>query len=306
MAYKHDYDKILTRLMTILTRLNDGGKLDADELSNEFNVSKKTILRDLNERLVSFPIYKENKKWKMQKGFKIEKIRSLEEQLILDIIEKMTEGVGGGFATKSKKLLSKIKNDDFNPIYTKLNIEDITEKFNDIKLIEEAIKEHKELKCTYENSSKGSFNTIIQPLKIVNYEGFWYLVALHDGKVKKFYLKELSNLQITQTTFEPNDDIEQLLDNSISIWFQEDIEPFEVKLHADKIIAKYFQRRTLPTQKIDTFYSDGSIDFTVTITYEMEIIPIVKYWLPHLQILEPEWVAEIVDEDIDEYLKNRT
>lgn len=242
----------------------------------------------------------------MQKGFKIEKTRSLEEQLILDIIEKMTEGVGGGFATKSKKLLSKIKNDDFNPIYTKLNIEDITEKFNDIKLIEEAIKEHKELKCTYENSSKGSFNTIIQPLKIVNYEGFWYLVAIRDGKVKKFYLKELSNLQITQTTFEPNDDIEQLLDNSISIWFQEDIEPFEVKLHADKTIAKYFQRRTLPTQKIDAFYSDGSIDFTLTITYEMEIIPIVKYWLPHLQILEPEWVAEIVNEDIDKYLKNRT
>lgn len=111
---------------------------------------------------------------------------------------------------------------------------------------------------------------------------------------------------MTQTTFEPNDEIEELLENSISIWFQEDIEPFEVKLHADKTVAKYFQRRKLPTQKIEALYPDGSIDFTVTITYEMEIIPIVKYWMPHLHVLEPKWVAEVIDEDIAEYLKHRT
>lgn len=185
MAYKHDYDKILKRLTVILVRLNDGEELDADELATEFNVSKKTILRDINERLVSFPIYKEEKKWKMRQSFKIEKTREIEEQLLLDIIEKITEGVGGGFAQKSKKLLSKIKNSDFNPIYTKLNIEDITEKLKDIQIIEEAIKEHRELKCTYNSSTEGSFETTIQPLKIVNYEGFWYLVAMRDGWVKK-------------------------------------------------------------------------------------------------------------------------
>ena len=43
MAYKHDYDKILTRLTIILSRLNDGEALSVTELAKEFNVSERTI-----------------------------------------------------------------------------------------------------------------------------------------------------------------------------------------------------------------------------------------------------------------------
>ena len=38
MAYKHDYDKILTRLIIILARLNDGEALSVKELAEELNV----------------------------------------------------------------------------------------------------------------------------------------------------------------------------------------------------------------------------------------------------------------------------
>ncbi len=62
MAYKHDYDKILTRLTTILKRLNDGEALSIKDLAEEFNVSTRTIQRDFNERLISFPIIQVNKK----------------------------------------------------------------------------------------------------------------------------------------------------------------------------------------------------------------------------------------------------
>ena len=127
MAYKHDYDKTLTRLRVILQRLNDGESLGVKELADDFGVSTRTIQRDFNEKLVSsYPIFQENKKWKMQDGFKIEKIRDIDDKIVLDIIEKITDGIGGNFATKSKKLLSKIKNEEYTPIYTKLNIEDVT------------------------------------------------------------------------------------------------------------------------------------------------------------------------------------
>lgn len=68
MTYKHDYDKILTRLTTILQRLNDGEALSVTELANEFNVSSRTIQRDFNERLIAFPVVQINKKWQMQDG----------------------------------------------------------------------------------------------------------------------------------------------------------------------------------------------------------------------------------------------
>ena len=123
MPYKHDYNKALTRLRIILQRLNDGEALGTKELAEEFNVSTRTIQRDFNERLIShYPIYQENKKWKMQKGFRIEKIRDIEDKIVLNILEKITDEIGGNFSHKAKKLLQKLKNEDFNHIYTKLNL----------------------------------------------------------------------------------------------------------------------------------------------------------------------------------------
>jgi len=302
MAYKHDYDKILTRLMVVLSRLNDGEALSVKELAEEFNVSTKTLQRDFNLRLSAFPVYQDKQKWKMQEGFRVEKTKSIEEQLVLDIVEKMTDGIGGKFATTSHKLLSKIKNEDFNPIYTKLNIEDIGDRFDDIQTIEKAIKDKLELACNYINDREGSFRAIVRPLKIANYDGFWYLAALRDGTVQKFYIKTLSNIQLTAKTFTVDENIEELLKNSINIWFKSNIEPFEVKIYADEVATKYFKRRALPTQKIETIAQDGTMEFVVKITDEMEIIPLVKYWLPHLRVLEPLWIQELIDEDLEVYL----
>jgi len=303
MAYKHDYDKILTRLTVILSKLNDGEVLSVKELAKEFNTSDRTIQRDFNERLVSFPIYQENKKWKMQDGFRVEKTKSLEDEIVLDIIEKITEGIGGTFSTKAHKLLSKIKNEDFNPIYTKLNIEDISDRFGDIQVLETAIKEKREVKCAYNNERNDIYTTTIQPLKIVNFEGFWYLLALRNDILKKYYLKNISNPKITEATFETDNELDTLLDESISVWFQRDIEPFEVKIFATKSAAKFFKRRPLPTQKVESLNTDGTIEFSVTITHEMEILPIIKYWIPHLFVIEPEWVRDIIENDLETYSK---
>jgi predicted DNA-binding transcriptional regulator YafY len=302
MAYKHDYDKILTRLTTILSRLNDGEALSVKELAKEFNTSDRTIQRDFNERQVSFPIYQENKKWKMQDGFRVEKTKSLEDEIVLDIIEKITEGIGGKFSTKAHKLLSKIKNEDFNPIYTKLNIEDISSKFSEIQTLENAIKEKLEVEYVYDDEKHPPYKTIIKPLKIANYEGFWYLIALREDTLQKYYLKNISNVKATSNTFTSDSKLENLLENSVSIWFQKDIEPFEVKIYANKIAAKYFKRRPLPTQQIESLSKDGSMEFVIKITHEMEILPIIKYWLPHMRVIEPQWIQDEIDEDLKGYL----
>jgi predicted DNA-binding transcriptional regulator YafY len=302
MPYKHDYDKVLTRLRIILQRLNDGEVLSVQELAKDFNVSTRTIQRDLNERLSKYPIYRENQKWKMKDDYKIQKVRDIEDKIVLDIIEQITDGIGGKFSIKSKQLLSKLKNKEHNPIYTKLNIEDISDRLKDVELLEQAIKKQVEIECHYAHP-KGRYSTTIKPLKIVNYEGFWYLVALRDEEIRKYYLKELSHIKLSDKVFEVDTDINKLLENSISIWFSQYTEPFEVRLLAQKGASKYFKRRPLPTQNIVCEYDDGSMEFTIKITHEMEIIPIVTYWIPHLYILEPSWVTNQVLEQIEGYLK---
>jgi predicted DNA-binding transcriptional regulator YafY len=305
MAYKHDYDKALTRLRVILQRLNDGESLGVKELADDFGVSTRTIQRDFNEKLVSsYPIFQENKKWKMQDGFKIEKIRDIDDKIVLDIIEKITDSIGGNFAIKGKKLLNKIKNEEYSPIYTKLNIEDVSDMISDINLLEIAIKNKTTIECSYVYDTDKRYDTTLKPLRIVNYEGFWYLIAIHKDDVKKYYLKEIKNIKLTETVFTVDTKIDNLLANSISIWFNENTEPFTIKLLALKGASKYFTRRPLPTQIISSINSDDdSIEFDIKITHEMEILPIIKYWIPYLKVLEPKWLDDIVKQDLQKYLK---
>ena len=239
----------------------------------------------------------------MQKGFRLEKTQSIEDTLVLDIIEKLTEGIGGHFSMKAQRLLSKMKNEDFNPIYAKLNIEDISDKFSDIALIEEAIKEKKELRCLYDTERHKHYFTTIKPLKIVNFEGFWYLLALRKEKLKKYYLKNLSAPQKLEKRFEVKEELDVLLNNAISIWFQEDVKPFDVTLLANKTSAKFFKRRPFPTQTIHHMYEDGSMEFTVSITHEMEILPILKYWIPHLKVIEPLTLKEKLFQELKLYMQ---
>lgn len=304
MAYKHDYDKALTRLRVILQRLNDGEALSVKELAKEFNVSVRTIQRDFNEKLVSsYPIFQENKKWKMQDGFKIEKIRDIDDKIVLDIIEKITDGMGSVFASKSKKLLNKIKNEEYNPIYAKLNMEDVSNRLSDINLLEQAIKNKQAISCQY-TQNEATYQTTIKPLKIVNFEGFWYLIALRGENIRKYYFKSLSNIKLTDTIFEIDTKIDELLNNSISIWFNQEKEPFTVTLFAQKDISKYFQRRPLTTQSITSINQDGSIEFEVKITHEMEILPIIKYWIPYLHVVKPLWLKDMLQKDLKLYLDN--
>ena len=300
MPYKHDYDTILTRLTVILSRLNDGEALSVKSLAEEFNVSERTIQRDFNERLLSFPIYQDKKKWKMQDGFRLEKSASVEEAVVLDIMEKLMEGAGRQFSTKANKLLSKIKNESLNPIYAKLDMEDIGDKLKEVQELEIAISSKKQIKCDYDFDAYRK-ELDLKPLKIANYEGFWYLIALDSRNdiLKKYYLKNIKNIQLSDETFKSTAKLDRLLDNSISIWFEQNTEPYRVVLNIASEVAKYFKRKPISKSQItEAVYGDGSMDISVEITNDMEIIPFVKYWIPNIRVLEPARIARQIEEDL--------
>jgi predicted DNA-binding transcriptional regulator YafY len=306
MSYKKDYDKTLTRLNIIIARLNEGKVLSVKELAVEFNVSDRTIQRDFNERLVGlYPIYQEKRRWKMQDGYKIEKAKSVEDTIVLDILDKLTDGLGEKFSLKAKRMLSKLKNEDFNPIYAKLNFEDISGHIDYITLFEKSVKKHKLIECRYDF---GEYKVTIQlkPLRIVNFEGFWYLLALdaRNNKLKKYHLKSLSNIKILNELFDAPEDIEMLLDNAINIWFDIDNEAFEVILFLDKHAAKIIKRKPISKiQRVLTEYKDGSCDVSLMITHDREIISIVQYWLPHIKVVSPESIKQFVLKSCKKFIK---
>ena len=54
-----EHDTLAQRLGVILTKLNNGQRLVISELAHEFNVSARTIQRDLNVRLAYLPLERE-------------------------------------------------------------------------------------------------------------------------------------------------------------------------------------------------------------------------------------------------------
>ncbi len=304
MFYRHNYDETLTRLNTILARLNNGESLSVKELAKEFNVSVRTIQRDFNEKLVGlYPIYQDKRKWKMQDGYKIEKASSVEDTIVLDILEKLTDGLGSHFSAKAKALLGKIKNETFNPLYAKLNMEDINTHVKEIALLEQAIKFQKHIQCTYQAVS--SYRVKLKPLKIANFEGFWYLIALDakNDKLKKYHLKSLSAIKNLETTFTKSQEIDKLLDNTTNIWFDPNKEPFEVVLFLDKAAAKILKRKPISnSQKVIHTYKDGSCDISLKITHDREILSIIQYWMPHIKVISPLSLQEKIRENIKNFM----
>ena len=303
MAALHDYDKILTRLTIILQRLYEGESLSVSDLAEEFNVSSKTIQRDFNERLIRFPIEKDGRKWRMQKGYNITKERTPEEMLVIEMLENIAQSIGAGFGSKARHLFSKLQNHSNNPIYSKTIIEDISESLDLFNKIEKAIAENLIVMFNYNNKVRH-----VRPYKIVSFEGYWYLYAeeILTNMLKTFYFKDISHIDVTDDTFEINPKAHRILERSINAWFEPNSEYFEVVLNASPEIAKYFERRPIATtQRIVKIYDDGSMDIALLATSDREILHEIKKWMPDLIIVSPKELALKAKDNADKFLSKQ-
>ena len=95
--------------------------------------------------------------------------------------------------------------------------------------------------------------------------------------------------------------VEDRLKKANSIWFDL-TEQFDVKLLVSKDIAKFFERKPLKGQSITGKDADGSIEITLAITNEMEIMPLIQWYMPHIKVLEPDWLADSIKTKVSAYL----
>ena len=271
------------------------------ELANQLDVSTKTIQRDLYEVLNDFGAIKEGRYWKINPKLTQDNLAS-NEKLILGILDEMAKGAGGIFYSKAHSLLSQVSQQLEHPIFASVNSEYLEEKnITLFEQMEKAIKQKVEINFDYE---KYKFH--VKPLKLAFFDGFWYLLAfdLKEKKevFKKFHLKTIKNIQVLESTFEIPQIVEERLRYANSIWFNLD-EQFTVRLFIDKTIRKYFERKPLRGQRIIGVDSDGSIEIEIKISNEMEIQPLILWYIPFIKVLEPQWMADNVKEKIQGYLK---
>jgi len=64
-----NHDTIATRLSIILNKFNSGEKFSVDDLVDEFGVTRRTVQRDLNDRLSYLPIKKSGKYYSLEEYY---------------------------------------------------------------------------------------------------------------------------------------------------------------------------------------------------------------------------------------------
>ena len=188
MQYKHNYDKALFRYTQIIAKLYGGAKLSNVELSKEFQVSTKTIQRDFAKLVLMFPIFQEKKLWQLEKNFEFKENLSIEDDITLKLLSQASKSFDESFSKRADKLLSRIDDNISSPIYTKIELEDISNKLTEISQLEFAINSQNKIEFSYLKDDY-YYNVVVEPYKIVNFDGFWYLISKKDGNLRRVNIK---------------------------------------------------------------------------------------------------------------------
>ncbi len=291
------------RINTIYEILKQShGGISIQELSSKMGVSSKTIQRDLYDVLTEFGAIKSGRMWKLDTRQASDALSS-NERIILGILDEMAKNAGSSFYGKAHSLLKQISQQLEHPIFAHIESEVLEEAHIDLfSRLEHSIKHKQTITFEYKK-----YTFTLKPLKLAFFDGFWYLLGLDckDGdKFKKFHLKSISHLSANLERFQISTQFETALKNANSIWFDLDNEPFDVHLLISKEVMPYFERKPLKAQSIVGKDFDGSTEIVISITHEMEIMPLILWYIPHIKVLEPAWLAEAIKEKVSEYLKS--
>ena len=140
---KHDYDKTVTRLITILSKFSQNEIVNPKELAEEFNVTVRTIQKDLKDKLMpNFPIYMHKKgEYRLSEGASITKSHlTNDEMIILSLALSKFKDVSDFDITTDNLLKKLLKPNLNNPYFMKYDdIEDLDIDSKIVQTIEDAI-----------------------------------------------------------------------------------------------------------------------------------------------------------------------
>lgn len=287
------YDKIATRLALILTKLNNGESVTVEELAKEFNVSNRTIQRDLKERFSYIPIKKENKYYRLE-PYALGKLR------FEDIKNFATlSGIKSLYPQLTNSFLVDILNHKINRAYLVrgYGVEDIKDKKEDFELLSKAIVTHEKVCCTYNNKDR-----VLKPYKLVNNHGVWYLVADEKNQLKNYSFSKITNLTLLEgEIFSPDTQFITTIEKNELTWFSQN--GFTVTLEIAQPLIEYFLRRAILSNQNILEQTNDKLVLSTKVSYEEEILSIVKHGLPHIKIISPQYLQEKLDNILNKYLE---
>jgi len=304
-----DYDKKIFRLVYILNRLDSMGKVSTRDLVNEFNVTPRTVQRDIELlNTAGFPLTRIDKGiHAFFEGFSLRRVMlSTKEASLLSFLCDISRSLGKDFESSFSTILGKVLGQTHesafymkvpNGIKTRKSLPFLSE-------IETAIEECQKIDLRY---AKGQSEKVarVDPLKILFFDGFWYLLARVKGQewLRKFSWENIKGVSVLEKNFIPPSNLKSILDTSTNAWFSEK-HNIKVVLNVSSEVAMYFMRKKyFPAQKIMSKRKDGSLIIEAKVGRSMEVLPSVLFWMPYVKVISPKELKDEVRDVVNDYRK---
>ncbi len=293
----NEHVKLAQRITAMLCQLNEGKPLDSKHLALEHHVSKRTIQRDINERLaVALPMLDVN-----EQGHYTLPANYL-GQLNFDDIRHfaMLVGVSDLFPNMDRPFLRRLLDRDAKYIYeSKGQFNEDGSKFKGLfDQLETAILSHYKITLYY----KGGYQ-LVEPYRVINHRSCWYLAAVKENKLKAYRLSFVKSLTLhtDQPVFEQDQKILEQIDAEESIWFGQDKQEAILTINAK--VAEHFRlRNLLPHQQIVKEMDDGALLVSSQYVSETQIIPLIRYWIPHIHVVSPDRLRNELMNGLESYI----
>jgi predicted DNA-binding transcriptional regulator YafY len=177
-------------------------------------------------------------------------------------------------------------------------------------MLEQAIYHRKEIVIDYKAKEDVVQHTV-KPYKIVFMNENFYLaceVEHPDYQFSPYRISKIVDITPTGKSFHQNREIASFIKDMqtpLARYIPDYKEHrIEVLVEVEVSRAHYFKsKKYLPSQEIIEEKEDGTLVLSYTVTQEMELIDIVKRWIPHMRVITPTSLKERIHKDLTEYLK---
>ncbi|MFC0323950.1 helix-turn-helix transcriptional regulator [Gallibacterium melopsittaci] len=282
--------------------MRGGGRIDSVELAEQFNVSSRTIQRDINQRLAFLPWEEKGPRFYKLSQNKIDVLteEDIQRFALFASISDLFPSVDKAFYQEKLTQSVQVKGIQYE------NISGLTEQFEQLK---EAINQRKNISFKYKkvHSAHPKFYQV-SPYSLTNKNGIWYLIAtdqLDNHKQKTFCFSQISNLRVLAETYIPNQKFIDEIKQNDSLSYGNQLP--EVVIRVSDFAANFFLRRNLlPNQTLLHKLESGELLLSCKEVNELDILPIVQYWIPHLTIVSPNELQKRMLEKLNDYLINQS
>lgn len=279
-------EKLAQRLSRIIARLHQGEHIDKHQLAAEFDVDVRTIERDLHQRLNGIAERNAQGLWQLTMTARSTiPARHLHDYARMAGTERLFPDTSLPYLLGQLNTPEAQRATHVQPVPH----EDLGSNTRTFAALQTAIEQQHTCHFTYKTKPRHA-----HPYRLIHKNGVWYLAAEEAGRLKNFSVALIEHLQVDSSTpFTPKRTHQDYITNKDDVWFTE--QTTEVLLRVAPDIAHYFARRQLLPQQQQRQDSDGSLLVTTHINHINQLLPVVRYWLPHVRILEPrEWEEELV------------